>query len=202
MSRRTTARAAPALLTGLLLVGCGDATSVARPADAEAGDELAAHGGEPCPDSLPLSDPADYGFGTRESAAEAPTLPRADEAWVCEYAVTDVAQPGSNGAFYRWDRTGDAVPVDRDELSNLDDLVAGLAPADAERGCNDDLGPRWLLVRSAAGDLTGIAVDDFGCREVRLTDEPYDVVPGEGAVPGVLVGPDALIERLRAIAGR
>ena len=41
-----------------------------------------------------------------------------------------------------------------------------------------------------------VAVDQFGCDDVRLTDDPFDVEPGtsteSGIVPGVLRGPAGL----------
>jgi hypothetical protein len=46
-------------------------------------------------------------------------------------------------------------------------------------------------------------VDEFGCGEVRLTDDPFGVSPGEssgaGTVSGVLAAPPGLADRLRAI---
>jgi hypothetical protein len=48
--------------------------------------------------------------------------------------------------------------------------------------------------------MTGLVIDDYGCQEIRLTDEPFQTVPGEasqpGTVAGVLLGPPALLRDL------
>jgi hypothetical protein len=47
-------------------------------------------------------------------------------------------------------------------------------------------------------------VDQFGCRDVRLTDEPVETVPGEatqpGIIAGVLSGPDGFADELQSLA--
>jgi hypothetical protein len=50
--------------------------------------------------------------------------------------------------------------------------------------CTDELGPRWLIVTESGGDLTGVAVDGFGCNQVRLTDDPRQTEPGATAQAG------------------
>jgi hypothetical protein len=47
---------------------------------------------------------------------------------------------------------------------------------------------------------TGVVVDDYGCRDVRLTDNPHTTPPGAddqaGTVGGVLDGGAAILEAL------
>lgn len=152
------------LLAGLLggLAGCGDegdgsggsSEGTAR----EQRDELSAHRGQPCPRRLPQTEGP--GLGTQDPADEAPSLPVADRAWVCEYAAT---APG-------WPRQGPPRAVPDEVLAALEERVAALGPADGMRMCTEELGPRWMLVLSHDGDLAGVVVDGYGCRDVRLTD--------------------------------
>lgn len=192
-----------------LLGGCSDDAAdraLDRPADAP--DDLAAHDGEVCPGTLPEAGD-EHGFGTREPADATPSLAAPESAWVCVYDATDVAgggtDGGTDGASYSWVRRGEATPVPDSSLAALAADLGDLEPAADHRMCTADLGPRWMLVTAVAGDLTGVVVDGFGCREVRLTDEPFTTVPGEasgsGTVPGVLTGPDGLLPALQAVAG-
>lgn len=178
-----------ALLVGTLgaLAGCGDDSGSRGGTAREQRDELAAHGGQPCPRRLPQTDGP--GLGTQEPAARAPSLPGADRAWVCEYAAT---APG-------WPRQGPPREVGGRALDALEQGVADLRPADGMRMCTEELGPRWMLVLSHDGDLTGVVVDGYGCREVRLTDEPFTTVAGEGAFEGVLTGSDDLLPLLEGV---
>ena len=52
--------------------------------------------------------------------------------------------------------------------------------------------------RTSGGDLTGVVVDDYGCRDVRLSDDPHTTAPGaddqDGAVGGVLAGGTAILD--------
>lgn len=187
--RLVLASAAAAALLVALLAGCGDDT-VAR---SEPGvDELAQHDGEPCPDTLEQ--------GSGEAAGDAPEPAEPDEAWVCRYDPTDTAGAGDGGMG--WTRVGEPVPVDPEALTDLMTALEDLEPASTDdRICTMDLGPRYLLVLSDAGDLTGITADSFGCRDVRLTDEPFETAPGEGEFPGVFTGPADLVEDLRALSG-
>ena len=95
---------------------------------------------------------------------------------------------------------GEPQPVAAQKLARLQRALAALAPADSERACTSDLGPRWMVVSSHDGDLTGAVVDDYGCRDVRLTDDPHETPPGEddqgGVVGGVLQGGSALLDAL------
>jgi hypothetical protein len=158
-----------------------------------AGDtgELATHGG-PCPDVLPA--PADddgYGFGTSTPADRDPRFASPDRAWVCQYTARDVAPAGHNGAQYEWGLNHTPRRVDDSLLGEVVDGLEGIEVVEpVGDGCNADGGPRYALITSAGGDLTGVVVDDYGCREVRLTDDPFVTAPGDpqdgGTVPGVL----------------
>ena len=187
--------------TALALTGTGlgeqDGPTVVDPATRQ---ELAAAGGEPCPSVLPQADGSD-GFGTSEPAPDSPDLADADQGWVCLYSP-GTGEPGANagGSYVTWRREGPLVVLDP---AKLDALIPTLTPPELPEGgrlCTSDLGPRWLLVTSTGGDLTGIAVDAFGCRNVRITDNPAEVEPGEaaqpGTVPGVLEAPGGLVHAL------
>lgn len=62
-----------------------------------------------------------------------------------------------------------------------------------------------MLVYATGRDLTGVVVDDFGCGDVSLTDDPFTTPPGaatqDGTVAGVLTGTDELLPALKS-AGR
>jgi hypothetical protein len=200
----TTATAATAALVGVLS-GCGssDPTRASDPTPTPV-DELAAHDGEPCPARLPHQ--GDHGLGADDPATSAPELAAADEAWTCRYQPHDSVQD-EEGTTWGWVREGAPRAVDPAGLDRLEPQLADLRPADADRICTMDLGPRWMLVLADGGDLTGVVVDDFGCRDVRLTDEPFETPPGEATAPrtvaGVLTGPDHLLPAIKgAHAGR
>jgi hypothetical protein len=57
-----------------------------------------------------------------------------------------------------------------------------------------------MVVYSHHGDLTGVVVDDYGCRDVRLTANPHSTPAGaadqEGIVGGVLDGGAAILDTL------
>jgi hypothetical protein len=196
--------AAASLIVALLAAGCGDPEAPAG--DSGRGptiDEIAAHDGQVCPTQLPLKKKSGHGFGTARPAKSAPSLPAPESAWVCQYSPTEAGPgPDGNGTRFSWVRTGGASPVDSARLPALEHGLTQLVPANDDRICTADLGPRWMLVLSNGTDLTGVVVDDFGCRDVRLTDEPFETVPGEathgGTVPGVLAGPAALLHDIKA----
>ncbi|MBI2242410.1 MAG: hypothetical protein HYU55_00075 [Nocardioides sp.] len=107
--------------------------------------------------------------------------------------------PGG-GARYSWDRTGPARLLDAATTEELADALDDLTLLEGEQACTADLGPRWMIVYDHGGDLTGVVVDDYGCRDVRLTDEPFATPPGapgqEGTVEGILGGGADLLEGL------
>jgi len=69
-------------------------------------------------------------------------------------------------------------------------------------GCNANLGSRFLISYAHEADLTGVVIDDYGCNEVRLTDNPFTTPPGQasqpGTVAGTLRGPDDLLDLVKA----
>lgn len=163
--------------------------------------ELTDAGGRPCPQELPLGDdPSGHGFGTEEIADELPTLLEPQEAWVCQYNPFDAGTPPNGGTTHGWRRAGQPTPVAAADLPDLQAALDDLAPAERSRACTADLGPRWMVVYSHDGDLTGVVVDDYGCRDVRLTDNPHTTPPGaddqDGTVGGVLDGGAAILEAL------
>lgn len=168
-------------------------------------DELGAHFGSPCPARLP-HDPANrHGFEPSRSADESPSLEAPDRAWVCKYDSFDVGSEPSGRTTIGWIRVGEHSEVPVSQSDAIESELSRLAPPAAdERLCTADLGPRWMLVLSNDGDLTGVVVDAFGCGDVRLTDEPFTTVPGEatagGTVPGVLAGSSGLLAILKAVA--
>jgi hypothetical protein len=187
------------VLGGCELAGSGapDAHTSVRPPD-----ELAGADARPCPQELPVGDdPSGHGFGVDRDADEAPALPGSREVWVCRYDAFDVGTTTQGGTVSGWRRAGRPEPVAAARLPGLAIALGGLTtPADPGGACTADLGPRWLVVQRHDGDLTGVLVDDFGCRDVRLTDDPHVTPPGaedqEGAVSGVLDGGAAILDAL------
>lgn len=177
----------------LVLTGCDlpwSNTETAQKPTART-NELSDAGGQPCPQELPIGDdPSGHGFGPEAAANEIPALLEPQEAWVCRYDTFDLGTTPSGGITYGWRRAGQPDPVAATGLPDLQAALHDLAPADRNRGCTDDLGPRWMVVYSHNGDLTGVVVDDYGCRDVRLTDNPHVTSPGtdnqDGTVGGVL----------------
>lgn len=200
--------AAAAVLVLASVAACGEeggppaevVTAPPATTDPTAATELASHDGEPCPQRLPPADEETHGWGTDDAATESPTLPVADEAWVCTYAPREADRRADGDVVLRWERTEEPAALDREELRRAEAALDGLAPAQREEvACTADLGPRWMLVLSDDGDLTGVVVDDYGCRDVRLTPEPHTVVPGTGGggtVAGVLDGGPAVLRAL------
>ena len=183
--------------------GCGlpwSRTTTAKKPEVHA-SELTDVGGVPCPQELPIGDdPSGHGFGTREVAEERPTLLEPQVAWVCRYNAFDVATTPGAGTIYGWRRAGQPETVPAGDLPDLQAALNDLAPPDRRRGCDADLGSRWMVVYSHAGDLTGVVVDDYGCRDVRLTDNPHVTPPGagdqHGTVGGILDGGAAILHIL------
>lgn len=198
-----------AAIAMLTLSGC-DGSDESPPDAAESTtaliDEVALHDGQNCPKELPQADAPTHGLGTAEPAKSAPKLAAPDEAWVCVYGAMDAGSgPDGDGMTYAWKRTQDPVGVRPSHLADLEQHLDALMPGPADAICTADLGPRFVLVYRHGTDLTGVSVDDFGCRDVLLTDDPFTTVPGEatqrGTVPGVLQAPPDLLDELKAVAG-
>jgi len=151
---------------------------------------------------LPRAPRETYGFGDDLPAMKAPTLSKPQQVWICAYVPRDVAPEGSNGAWFEWVRKGAPRRLDAGEVEAFSAAIEQLGPATGINSCTDDLGPRYLVSYASGSDLTGVVVDDYGCQEVRLTDDPFTTVPGDalqpGTVEGVLYGPAGLLADLNA----
>lgn len=166
--------------------------------------EVAAHAGELCPSVLPeLQDQGDSGLGPLDPAATSVSLPQPESAAVCLYDATEGETSDGEATTYTWTITGPPAEVPEGGLASLGKRIADLSPAKADRTCDTDLGPRWLLVSTVGDDLTGVVIDEFGCNDVRLSDEPFENAPGEatqdGTAPGVFKGTSSLLTRLKDI---
>lgn len=99
-----------------------------------------------------------------------------------------------------WQRAGEPRPLTQAQLTAMVPLLAELEPQE-DGACPANLGARLMMVFSHARDLTGVVVDDYGCRTVRLTNEPFLRAPGdpgqEGTVPGRLSMPSQFIAELQ-----
>ena len=188
-------RSAPTLVLLAALAGCGSEAGGSA-TDPPGPDELAEHSGQPCPEELPEEE---QGEGWEQPAESAPDLPAADEAWVCVYGDAGAPADGSRG-YYVWKRSGQPVALSADELEAAQELLDELEPAPAEQACTADLGPRYVLVLSTGGDLTGVVLDDFGCHSARLTGDPHDIGPGDGSMAGLLTAPAELLDLLTRTA--
>ena len=177
--------------------------AVADPGSIAAG-ELSEHGGEPCPAALPPSSD-EHGLGISSSAIRTPAPMTFDAAWLCEYVTDDgTLQEDGNGMTFGWVRQGAPVEFSEAGLDSLADVLATIAPPEDAEGmaCTSDLGPRYLVVTASGEDLTGIAIDDFGCRWVRLTEDPHVTAPGESQeLPaGFLLGEYEIVSQIQAAA--
>lgn len=186
------------MATALVAGGCGTPTAAGPSVHA---GEAASHTGEVCPPRLPIGeDPGEHGFGTESAAQELPSLLAPETAWVCRYDTVTAGRAPDGGARYSWDRTEPARLLDAATTKELSDALDDLTLLEGEQACTADLGPRWMVVYDHGGDLTGVVVDDYGCHDVRLTDEPFATPPGapgqEGTVEGVLGGGADLLDRL------
>ena len=181
----------------MILAGCASGDAPGAPATPTA---------VACPEGLVDPTPVEHGLGVGEPASTAPSLGSATQAWLCTYAAigTESTEP-SGGSVYIWNLAKGPAEVPAERLGDVDALVSSLVPADDMRECTADLGPRVMLVVVAGGTTTGVVVDDYGCRDVRLTDDPWEVAPGEstsdGVPAGVLQGPDGMIAELDTLAG-
>jgi hypothetical protein len=186
---------------GSVASSCGGAGGAADPAS-DPVDEVSEHDGAFCPTGLPMARRETHGFGGDRRATTVPRLRRPQEAWICRYDARDVAPKGSNGAWLEWVRQGPPRRLDADELEAFSTAIEQLEPPTGGTVCTADLGPRYLVSYAFGNDLTGVVIDDYGCHEVRLTDDPFTTVPGDpsqpGTVSGVLSGPDRLLDELNA----
>jgi hypothetical protein len=196
-----------AALVGTLAGGCGS-TPVADAPTVHAG-ELAAHGGHVCPRQLPDGrDRGGRGSGSEQDADVLPSLLTPESAWICRYEPVDRPRTADGRFPYEWVRARHVRRVDPSTVRRLTTTLHHLGLFDGDRACTADLGPRWAVVYAHGGDLTGVVVDDFGCREVRLTSEPFTIpagsADGEGTVRGALDGGFDLLEGLglRSPSGR
>ncbi|MBB6626099.1 hypothetical protein H5V45_02080 [Nocardioides sp. KIGAM211] len=197
------------MVVGLLalssLTGCDDATSAesgpVQTADT-AVDEMTAHGGQICPARLPRSATDDNSVGGGPVAPEAPRLGAPDAAWICRYEPHLGRRTPTDGRVVTFRATGDARPVEAERLPDFAAALAGLETADPDRSCFADLGPRWMLVYALDHDLTGVVMNEYGCGDVRLTDDPFDVAPGDatqpGTVAGILSAPEGFLAALKS----
>ena len=195
-------RAGIGALAALVLAGCGSTP----PGDGRTGaptvqpEQLTEAGGEACPAELPMGDdPSGHGFGVERPAEQLPDLLDPQEAWVCRYETYDRGPTANGGMVYGWRQTGEPAPVASDDLPDLRSALDALRLPAPDQACTADLGPRWMVVYSHDGDLTGVLVDDYGCRSVRLTDDPHTTPPGAldqdaGTVGGVLDGGAAVLD--------
>ena len=193
--------AAGALLS-IGLAGCGSPSSSAK----ETVNEIAEHGAGVCPTKLPQATSDTNGFGTSQPAGSTPSLETLDSAWVCVFAPVEVGQGvNGDGTVWGWIRQGATNRVPSDRLAAIRSDLGKLTPARPNQICTMELGSRYMLVYAHKNDLTGVVVDDYGCGDVRLTDEPFKTVPGDAgeseSFSGVLSGPSRLLHTLKAVAG-
>lgn len=194
-------RAGTVTLAVVVLTGCGStpADDATAGASAVQPEQLTEAGGEPCPTELPIGDdPSGHGFGVEAPAEQLPDLLDPHEAWVCQYETYDRDTTANGGLVYGWRQTGDPSPVAPGDLPALRSALDSMVLPSPDQACTADLGPRWMVVYSHDGDLTGVLVDDYGCRSVRLTDDPHSTPPGavdqDGTVGGVLDGGAAVLD--------
>lgn len=165
----------------------------------------AAEDREKCPDRLLGPDGTSGDFGLPSAAPRSPSFEMPDRAWVCSYepkngTSDDTAAP----ITYTWTRFGDIHPVGATELSGLIASLGELVPVPNDRACRLDLGTRWLLVLERDDTLTGVTVDDFGCGDALMTDDPFTTAPGtakrKGTVSGALNAPPSLLQQIESLA--
>ena len=160
--------------------------------------------GEACPSELPRPDEPGNGLGTLEPAASAPSLAAFEAASVCLYdASKSEESTDSETPTYTWRLASSPVEVGKKDLKALNEQLGELVPEKAGRTCSPKVSTRWLLISTGDDEATGVVVDDFGCRAVRLTDAPFETAPGEatreGVVPGVLAGSNDLLNQIKLV---
>ena len=188
---RTAGGVASVLVVGVVGVSAWGALRAPAPEfDPAAAGEYAASGGDVCPKELPRT-PGTTGFGPDDPAASELNLRPPERAWVCQY----VPRLGAFGEeehvrTVTWTLEGGTQEVAAEDLPAFAQAVANVAPGqrDPEVPCPADLGARWLVVVETAGDLTGFAIDDYGCDDLRVTDDPLTTEPGSPTQPGTEPG--------------
>lgn len=200
--RAFTTSAVMAFALGLTVAGCQpEEGTPTAPRPSVQPDEVAAHGGEFCPKLLPIGDdPTGHGFGVEEAADRLPSLLTPEMAWTCRYDPIDARPAPGGGTTYEWVRQGKARSLDAPAIDELKEALGHLTLLKGERACPANLGRRWMIAYTHHGDLTGVVIDDYGCSDVRLTDEPFTTPPGsmdqEGSVGGTLGGGADLLDQL------
>lgn len=174
----------------------------AKPGQPEGESELVAADNEPCPTAMPTS-PRDDAATT--AAVSDARFMRPDQAWVCRYIATSSGGPSTDQSGPgTWTLDGSVVELNKTQLRTIAPQLKGLTPITPNR-CTLDLGPRWVLVLATEGDLTGIAIDDFGCNITSLTENPHTIEPGtltqHGVVGGAFTLPPTFLEQLRQLGG-
>ncbi len=188
-----------AVAAAVAVAGCsggsvgGDAGSRGAPREA------ASPSGPPCPRELPPPSVGSSVVGTLEPAETAPELPAPARAWRCVYRGAETAE--RRGETWTWERAGAPSEVTGADLERHVEALRGLEPAEADRVCTFDLGPRTLLVLEHDTGRVGVLVDLFGCGSVRLTDDPVDVPAGEATSDGIVAGVLSAPSQLRDLVG-
>ncbi|MET0448464.1 MAG: hypothetical protein ABW004_08650 [Aeromicrobium sp.] len=196
----------PVLALAMAMTGCSESdVQSADPPPKAPRPTAAASAADPCPEKLPQAHESTHGLGTSRPAVEEPHLPAPQSAWVCVYQPRDTPEtPSGGGTIFEWVRARDPVRVDQPALTQIRSRLDSLSPAHQSE-CRADLGLRYVLVYAHGEDWVGVSADDFGCQDVRLTDDPFNTVAGEArsdvAVAGVLTSSDDLVAALEATVG-
>lgn len=183
----------------------GDDPTEPAPQESGAAGEPGASDGEVCPAVLPQGDDlGPGGIGTVEPATAAPELPVPEAGFVCLYdAVAASPEESGEEEIYQWARSGAPVEAKKKNLEALSVELAELAPPAPDKTCKTKADERWLFAYTSGEDSIGVVVDDFGCSQVRLSDQPSVTPPGEGqesgTVPGVLLGEYGLLNQIKTV---
>lgn len=203
---------ATAIVIVLLMGGCAKGEPITtKPAPAPTDTSVpptppptpASEDREKCPERLLDPDEQSGTLGAPGAAPRRPTIETPDAAWICSYGAKDDGANAGGATAYTWTRFGDVHPVGSSELNDLVTSLGGLVPVPNDRACLSNLGPRWLLVLERDGQRSGVTIDDFGCGDVLMTDDPFETAPGEaqqkGTVPGALNAPPSLLRQVKTI---
>lgn len=174
-----------ALVVPFALTSCGGDDSSRTPVVTDS-DQVGARP-EVCPKQLPE-------FSLPRAATAVPTIPEPDEGWICRYGSVDAGSAPDGSTEFNWALTDPAksVPVER-----LDTLLAEteyLKPAALSGACTADIGPIYLLMTVSGSDTLGLIANDYGCRVVSFTPDPFELATNQ-SIP--FKGRPSLIEGLR-----